>query len=597
MNKVPYELTSLAAVQAKVNQDEYLFVDTETEKLYGTVRLAQFYQVGWDTVLIVDRPEIYTLTAFLGTTRNVAHNIHYEVTVCQQNTETRFIPDRMEDTFLLARLAFPQKEKFSLDDVMDYCLGFDPYKKQGLKKTELQKSNWSQAKLSEDQLLYAATDVYFLPQVLAKVVHCNESFSYRLDMLTLNYCLDFQWNGMPLDKARFFAKYEEVQSNVDTWMKECPVNVNSWKQVREWLQVDRSGDLDLAEFELDTNYPDRERMCYFGNVGMKLHEAAGLIRKIRKERKKLSFLDKFEETVRDGSIYGKFKPSARSGRLTSDDQNLQQLPRSLKCVFGVEPGAGEILLYSDYAQIELRHICAITECRTMEKLFRENEDLHSYTAAMLFGENWEKRHRQISKTCNFSLLYGGGITMFIGILIKTADIVISEVEANKTRAKWRNLWREIYAWQERGIAAWRKGKLGSTPAGRKYSAKMMTDQLNIENQGGAADVNKLAMHYLVPKLRAYNAEHGTNYRIANNIHDSFILRGEDLPEHYQAVGEIMAREMQRAWFECSKLLKIKDLPMPVNVIAGYNWGDIETDDFEHPWTFELPPYEMLEHVC
>ena len=619
MNKVPYTLTTLAEVQSAVNVDEHLFVDTETDKLYGTVRLAQFYQVGWDSVLMVERPEIYSLTAFLGTTRNVAHNIHYEVTVCQQNTDTRFIPDRMEDTFLLARLAFPEKEKFSLDEVMGYCLGTDPYKQQGLKKSELQKSNWSQAKLSEDQLLYAAADVYYLPAVLDKVIKCNQDFSYKLDMLTLVYCLDFQWNGVPLHKSRFFEKYDEVSNNVNTWMEQCPVNVNSWKQVREWLQVDRSGDLDLAEFELDPNYPDRERMCYFGNVGMKLHEAAGLIRKIRKERKKLSFLDKFEATVKDGSIYGKFKPSARSGRLTSDDQNLQQLPRSLKCVFGVEEDQGEILLYSDYAQIELRHICAITECRTMEKLFREGLDLHTYTADMIFGDLQSiidnrvlelhseteeqcleeakkiyKRNRQISKTCNFSLLYGGGITMFIGILIQTANLVISEVEANKTRAKWRNLWREIYAWQERGIAAWRKGRLGSTPAGRKYSAKMMTDQLNIENQGGAADVNKLAMHYLVPKLRAYNEEHGTSYRIANNIHDSFILRGEDQPEHYKAVGEIMAREMQRAWFECSKLLKIKDLPMPVQVIAGYNWGDIETDDFEHPWTFELPPYEMLE---
>lgn len=635
--KTPYKLVDLATVISAVDKEQELFVDTETINLYGTVRLAQFFQVGWPEVLMVEYPEIYSLTAFLGTTKNVAHNIHYEVTVCQQNTETRFIPDRMHDTFLLARLAYPQKEKFSLDEVMEYALTKDPYKAQGLKKSDLQKSNWNVPKLSEDQLLYAATDVYYLPEVYAKVKHCSEAFSYKLDMLTLNYCLDFQWNGMPLDKARFFKKYDEVKTNVDTWMKQCPVNVNSWKQVRDWLNVEASGDLDLAYYELDEGHPRRHELCYYGKVGMEFHEAAGLIRKIRKERKKLSFLEKFEETVKDGSIFGKFKPSARSGRLTSDDQNLQQLPRSLKEVFGVEKGAGEILLYSDYAQIELRHICAITECRLMEKLFREGTDLHSYTADMLFGsfstlfdeafrealdvaqkrrgdvitdEEYErikagveistkklyKRYRQISKTCNFSLLYGGGIQMFIGILIKTASILLTELEANRIRSKWRNLWKEIYAWQERGIAAWKKGRLGSTPLGRKYSAKMMTDQLNIENQGGAADVNKLAMHYLVPKLRAYNEEHGTNYRIANNIHDSYILRGEDIPEHYQAVGLILAQEMQRAWFECSKALKIKDLPMPVQVIAGYNWGDIETDDFEHPWVFNLEPYAMLEAV-
>ena len=58
----------------------------------------------------------------------------------------------------------------------------------------------------------------------------------------------------------------------------------------------------------------------------------------------------------------------------------------------------------------------------------------------------------------------------------------------------------------------------------------------------------------------------------------------------------MAVQMQRAWFECSKNLAITDLPMPVQVIAGYNWGDIETDDFDHPWTFELEPYATLEQT-
>ena len=635
--KVPYQLVSLDQAIATIDTAYHLYVDTETRGLYGEVRLVQFYQVGWKDVLMVDNPSIFALTAFLNGTNNVAHNIHYEVTVCQQNTSTRNIPKLMVDTFLLARLAFPQKEKFSLDAVMDYALGFDPYRKQGLNKTDLQKSNWSATKLTDDQLLYAATDVYFLPAVHDAVRHKETDFSYRLDMLTLNYCLDFQWNGMPLDKARFFAKYDEVSANVKEWSKNCPVNVNSWKQVREWLDVTESGDLDLAYMELDLKHPKRGTMCYFGSTGMLFEEAAALIRKLRKERKKLSFLDKFEATVVDGSIFGKFKPSARSGRLTSDDQNLQQLPRSLKEVFGVEQGGGEIMLYSDYAQIELRHICAITQCKLMEQLFRDGKDLHTYTADMLFGDydslldtamrealdvaqarrgiviteaeyakikagvelvtkKLYKRYRQISKTCNFSLLYGGGIPMFIGILIKTASILLSEVDANRIRAKWRNLWKEIYAWQERGIAAWRKGRLGSTPLGRQYSSKMMTDQLNIENQGGAADVNKLAMHYMVPELRKYNELHETTYRIANNIHDSFILRGEDIPEHYQAVGIIMAREMQRAWFECSKNLAIPDLPMPVNVIAGYNWGDIETDDFEHPWTYDLEPYAMLEAV-
>lgn len=610
--------------------DADLFVDFETIGFYGKIRLAQFYQRGQPFVSIVEYPDPYVLAAFMDQFINIAHNYHYEATCLQANTGTRKILARAEDTLLLARLALPQRETFTLDDVMAHVLGYDPYNQQKLDKSTLQTSNWGAPVLTRDQKLYASTDVYYLPDVYDAVKKARDEFSYKLDMLTLNYCLDFQNNGMPVDKKRLFLAWDAAEKGITN--PDCLVNAQSPKQVKDWLNLPATGDLELAFIALDES---RTEMKYFGNKGVPMNRAAAAVRAVRKAKKQISFLSKFEETSVDGWIFGKFKPAARSGRLTSDDQNLQQLPRALKSVFGLDPDGDEIMIYADYAQIELRHICSLVGCKTMEMLFREGIDLHTYTADMIFGkfdvlfevafnnaiaefmeirgnvitteEEAElkekvmhatkalcKKYRQISKTCNFNFLYGGGIAVFIGILIKTTNILLSEKDANRARAKWRNLWKEIYAWQERGIAAWKKGRLGSTPLGRKYSSKMMTDQLNIENQGGAADVNKLAMHYLVPKLRAYNEEHGQNYRIANNIHDSYILIGSNVPVHYKAVAEILAQEMQRAWFECSKYLKVKDLPMPVEVKVGYNWGDIEDDDIPNVYDFELEPYAMLE---
>lgn len=563
-----------------VDSSKELFVDFETIKLYGTIRLAQFFQRGWEEALLVEWPEPFSLAAMLDSQHIVAHNLHYEVTCVQQNTGTKWQPKKADDTFLLARLHHVRKEFFSLDHVMQYTYGFCPYTQAGLDKKKLQKSNWASKTLTKDQSLYAAIDVFYLPEVYEQVQQQRENISYKIDMLTLGYCCDFQWNGLSVDQDRMSQVYDDVSHKLAQIT--VPVNVNSPKQVKEWLDLETTADLALAKIELD---PDQTRLV---DGGYQLNEAAGLVRKARKLKKQLSFMSKFEDTVRDGKVYGKFKPSARSGRLTSDDQNLQQLPRSLKSCFGTDED--RVIIYSDYAQIELRHICALTNCITMEQLFREGQDLHAYTAEMLFGKDWTKEHRQISKTANFSLLYGGGIKMYIDILIKTANIWISEREANKVRHKWRNLWREIYAWQQVGISAWQKGRLGSTPLGRKYKAKMMTDQLNIENQGGAADVNKLAMHYMVPKLK------DTDFVIANNIHDSFILEGPNDPEQYKYVGKMMAREMQRAWFECSKSLKITNLPMPVDVIVGTNWGEIENDDAPNIWEYSLDPYTTLKEV-
>ena len=569
--KVPFSLVQLSELKNWLNADQPVFADTETCGLYGRIRLLQLYQEGLDSVLLVEWPEPIQLGAILMGYHTVWHNAHYDITTIQTHSVKSFSCN-YDDTFLLSRLAQPQYETYSLDDVMARVLGFDSYARQGLDKKTLQKSKWDVPKLTNEQLLYAATDVYFMPQVWHAVKHAIDEPSYALDKSTLNSCLKFQWNGMPVDRERLWELYEANDAKVAEL--NSPVNVNSWKQVRDWLGVQESDDLALARYELQG-----------GELGRK----ASIIRGTRKALKQNSFLDKFD--TESGYIYGKFKPSARSGRLTSDDQNLQQIPRKAKSVFGYKPGDGRVLVYSDYAQLELRSICAITGDAAMVRAFRDGQDLHNFTAAMLFGENFTKAQRQLTKTYNFNLLYGGGVNMLIGILIKTAGVLLDEATANRDRNKWRNLWRGVYKWQEKGIRDWRAGRLGSTPLGRKYKAKMMTDQLNIENQGAGAEVAKLALHYLMPKLEQFEG-----VKLVNFIHDSFIIDCPDDPEVYQAVAVTVARCMQDAWFEMSKLFIINDLPMPVDVAVGYNWGDIESDDVENVWDYTLDGMALLNGV-
>jgi len=568
---VPYRITDLVSAMAELDNSQPVFADTETCGLYGKIRLLQLYQEQLNEVILVEWPNVFELMAELNKVNSIWHNSHYDITTAQQTSGTRWVPPEFEDTLYLARLAFPEKEKFSLDEVMQYSLGYDPYTKQGLDKKKLQKTDWSKPVLTDEQLLYAATDVYYMPAVWNNVSQELLSPSYKLDKLTLRRCFDFQWNGMPVDQDKLVALHDKTAEEIASYA--MPININSWQQVRPYIGENESDGLALATFALQGN------------------ERAGNVRTVRKLTKQNSFLKKFETD--DGRIYGKFLPSARSGRLTSKDQNLQQLPRSTKSVFGYPEGSDRVLIYADYAQLELRTICAITTCLMMEDLFRKGADLHGFTAEMLFGEAWTKAQRQLSKTYNFSFLYGGGIKMLISILIETANVLLSERQANKDRARWRNLWREIYAWQERGIATWRKGRLGSTPLGRQYKAKMMTDQLNIENQGAGAEVAKLALHYFGPTLD--EAKKDDAY-LVNFIHDSFIVDCPNDPAIYQPIAIKMAEAMQEAWVEMSKLFAIKDLPMPVTVAVGFNWGDIENDDAPDLWTYNLDGMAMYERL-
>ena len=95
---------------------------------------------------------------------------------------------------------------------------------------------------------------------------------------------------------------------------------------------------------------------------------------------------------------------------------------------------------------------------------------------------------------------------------------------------------------------------------------MMTDQLNIENQGTGAEVAKLAKHYMYSDLVANDCY------LMNFIHDSYIVDAPHDEGIIETVSIRMAEAMKEAWTEVSKQCKVKDIPMPVQVLGGYNRG-------------------------
>lgn len=548
-----YKMTTIEQVIHQTNLSLPLMFDTETIGLYGKIRLAQFYQEGWDVPLLVEYPSPFSLVSLLNKAHVVMHNAHYDISCIQEGLGLlSWMPENFDCTFLLARLHFYTKESFSLDSVVKYVAGYNPYEGE-----DHQKSDWGAIILSEEQKEYAAKDVLYLQQVYDIVKASKDDNSYKLDMLCTRYCLDFQTTGAPIDIKRLEDKYTSNMARI----KEIalPINANSYQQVRSYINSTMSDDLGLSKLSAQGN------------------EKAVAVRETRKLIKNNSYLTKFRNSIVEEDnysvIHGKFKVSARSGRTTSDHQNLQQTPRSLKGLFGLPQDGEFVLIYADFAQIQLRAVCAKTGDRTMEKLFRELEDLHSFVAKMIFGNNFTKEHRQICKTANFGLLFGAGVETFRSILLKTAGLDLSEEAAEDIKIKWSELWIDITKWQKKGIQDWKKGNPWETPLGRKYKVRLVTDQLAMQIQGFEAEVAKLSMHYMIPKLKKLDII------LSTFIHDSFMFIAPNNKADYTEACKIIANSMQDAWVEMCTEVPIKDLPMPVNVRVGWNWGDIEKGEF------------------
>jgi len=547
-----YKLVTLVAVKAQLDNSQVLALDLETDGFYGPICLAQFYQQDWDCALIVVKPEVFELAGVLKDTHIIAHNASYEVSTiqCQMGAfldgpPMPWIPKAWDDTLLLAKLRWFDKEQYTLDACYVYALGYDPYEAQDIDKKAMQKANWA-GQCTPKMLAYATTDVFYLLDLYLKCMPVLDSDSYKLDKAATSQAFKFQINGVCLDYDKLEELYQE-QEQIAAKLN-VPVNVNSWQRVRPYIGENESDGLALATFALQGN------------------DKARAVQKTRKALKLQSFLRKFEDEAIDGRIYGKFTFTTKSGRGNCKSQNLQQLPRKTKSCFGAPTGS--VLVMSDYAQLELRYGCALTGEWAMEARFKNGEDLHQYTADMM------QVARQQSKTCNFNLLYGGSADMLRYIFIKDCDMLLDVQAVRSMKKKWHNLWKTLTSWQEDTTDDWRHGKAQSTLLGRKFKSKLYTDAMNLPVQGGAAEIAKLAMHKMCTRVEA-NPDLKDVCKLVNFVHDSFMWECPDEEELYKPLAHIIATSMQEAWNELVVYTKIPDLPMPVDVLVGYNWGAME----------------------
>src|SRR5690606_17500218 len=95
-----------------------------------------------------------------------------------------------------------------------------------------------------------------------------------------------------------------------------------------------------------------------------------------------------------------------SGRSSSRNPNLQNIPRKkeIRDLFGVPPGC--VLLESDLSQIEFRIMVSLAKDANGIAGYLRGEDAHTLTARS-FSPNPTKEHRTWAKAINFALLYGG----------------------------------------------------------------------------------------------------------------------------------------------------------------------------------------------
>lgn len=547
-----YELTSFDELE-KLNIVGPIMFDTETAGLYGKITMASFYNKEWSCPKLVEKPDLLDLKCFLIRSGHkfVMYNASYDLACILKGSKTKSDKIDFEDLFLLAKKEFVDLESYSLTSVLLKLNGYDVYKKLNLDKSKVAKS-FGSVFFTPEQYAYAAADTFYLQPLWEQCCKHVDSNFYKLYKKVIHCSQEFQRNGVPISEEAINDTICVCNDEIGKIKMPANVNVNSYKQVREYLGSCESDNL------------------YLMKTFLKGDERAGNIRKIKKLNKQASTCEKMLRENKGQRLYGFYSPTQRTGRSSCSEYPLQQIPRNLRHVFVA--GKDKNFIYADFSQLELRCYAAATHELTMANAFKNSIDLHTMFAKKLFNTDTpSKEQRRIAKTLNFTLLYGSKEARAQAQLITAAEVLAS-LEETKT---YMDIWRDFFPGSRRYELAARdivKRRHGSwqTPLGLKYRERIYTEQMNGKIQGFGAEVAAYALTMFMPKLHE-------DVKLCVWLIDAFLLELPADKQLAQNTANILAEAMKESWKTISSQTEIKDIPMPVKVLYGKVWGDLEAE--------------------
>ena len=403
---------------------------------------------------------------------------------------------------------------------------------------------------------------------------------HDMEMPLIPVLVSMENAGITIDKAALRDFLDEVQTELDALTERIyqeagqQFNIRSAQQIGEILfkKLGLAAAKSTKGGQASTSQAVLEKLS-----GQ--HPVVDALLEFRKlEKMRSTYLEPLPRLAGpDSRIHTTFNQTATAtGRLSSSNPNLQNIPvrgdlgRRMRTCFTAGPGMK--LISADYSQVELRVLAHYSQDPTLLSAFRNGEDIHTRTAALLFDVDPAQigpDQRRRAKTINFGLIYGMGARKLgqdLGIPLSEARMFIERYFARFAHIK------EFFDSVEQEA---RKNGYVTTLSGRRRPLPDMLSQsgqaralaerqaVNTLIQGSAADLIKLAMLsvYNDGELRRMKA------RMLLQIHDELIVEAPE--ENAEAAASRLASLMTdtSAWG--------LDLHVPLVADAGVgrNWGE------------------------
>ena len=271
------------------------------------------------------------------------------------------------------------------------------------------------------------------------------------------------------------------------------------------------------------------------------HPLPALVLDWRKVSKlKSTYVDRLPELIHPdtGRVHTDFNQAVTStGRLSSSSNpNLQNIPirtdlgKEIRRAFVAEPG--HVLMAADYAQVELRIIASMSGDPDLVDAFRQEQDIHTATAARVFGVEYDavtRGQRDRVKQVNYGIPYG------ISAFGLASRLRIGNAEAQELIDQYRASYPRVIEFLDglldearaRGYVETLLGRrryvpqIGSrNPNDRAFAERIA---VNMPIQGTQADMIKRAMIRIHDRIAA----EGLASKMILQVHDELVFEVAD----------------------------------------------------------------------
>ncbi len=518
----------------------------------------------------------------------IGQNLKYDLVVLRNYG---IVPQcQLFDTMVADFLVNPGRHTHNLDDL---ALRFLDHRT--IKITELIGSGKTQRRMDEVPLAaiteYAAQDAdipWRLRPTFEEALRQQglDSLFYQVEMPLVHVLAGMESIGIAVDRhvlAEVSREFAERLAKLEQQIVELagePFNVDSPTQLARILfeklglrsikrtKAGQSTDVEVLETLADEHPLPRLVIEYRQLAKLKNTYADVLVNLVHPQT---------------GRIHTSFMQDvARTGRLSSKDPNLQNIPirtaegRRIRQAF-VSCDSDHMLLTADYSQIELRMLAHFSGDEELIDAFQRDEDIHAAVAAEINGVSFDQvtaEMRRQAKAINFGIIYGQspfGLARELGIAKDQAAQFIEQyfarypavdhfIRATLETAATQGYVSTILG-RRRAVEGVRDPRQAGYGRSRTPAERIA---INTVIQGSAADLIKLAMIRLWRQLPA----HFPDVRLLLQIHDELVF--ESPRDTVQKLGAFVRQGMMEA-------MSLR-VPLKVSVEVGPNWND--TTDLE-----------------